>query len=68
MQISARNQLKGTIKNIKSDGLMSEIIVGIGDQELVSVITRSSAESLGLQVGEEIIVVIKSTEVMLAKP
>ena len=46
---------------------MAEARIGIGDQELVAVITRSSAERLGLKVGETVVAVIKSTEVMIGK-
>jgi molybdopterin-binding protein len=46
---------------------MAEVVVRIGDQDLVSVITRSSAERLGLAVGDEVLAVIKSTEVMIGK-
>ncbi len=67
MALSARNQLKGTIKSIATDKIMAEVVVTLGDgQELVSVITTSSVQRLNLQVGQPILVVIKSTEVMLA--
>ena len=46
---------------------MAEVRIGIGDQELVSIITRSSAERLKLKVGQSVYAVIKSTEVMIAK-
>ena len=46
---------------------MAEVRIGIGDQELVAVITRSSAERLRLEVGESVYAVIKSTEVMIGK-
>ncbi len=65
LEISARNRLRGTIAHLRFDGLMAEVVLRIGDQELVSIITRSSAESLGLRVGGEAIAVIKSTEVMI---
>jgi molybdate transport system regulatory protein len=67
LAISARNRLRGRIARIALDGLMAEVQIRIGDQELVSVITRSSAERLGLKVGDEVFAVIKSTEVMLGK-
>jgi molybdopterin-binding protein len=67
MSISARNRLRGRITRITVDGLMAEVQLSIGDQELVSVITRSSAERLGLQVGDEAFAVIKSTEIMIGK-
>src|SRR5215831_7088691 len=44
MAISARNRLRGTISRLQYDGLMAEVVLRIGDQELVSVITRSSAD------------------------
>src|SRR5262249_30240170 len=65
LEISARNRLRGTIAHLRFDGLMAEVVLRIGDQELVSIITRSSAESLGLRVGGEAFAVIKSTEVMI---
>ena len=63
--LSARNNLRGTIVALAVDGLMAEVRVRIGEQELVSVITRSSAERLGLAVGSKVYAVIKSTEVMI---
>ena len=68
MDISARNQLRGRITALSRDGVMAEVRIQIGDQELVSVITRASADRLGLAVGDEVLAVIKSTEVMIAKP
>jgi len=65
--MSARNQLKGRVTALLMDGVMAEVRVTIGDQELVSVITRSSAQRMRLQVGDEVVAVIKSTEVMIGK-
>ncbi len=67
LDLSARNQLRGRVLAVSIEGLMAEIRVGIGEQELVAVITRNSAERLRLQVGESVFAVIKSTEVMIAK-
>jgi molybdopterin-binding protein len=67
IDLSARNQLRGRIAGIAVEGLMAEVRVGIGDQELVSVITRAAAERLQLRAGEEVYAVIKSTEVMIGK-
>ncbi len=67
MDVSARNQIKGTIKSVKKGSVMAEIEVILpGGAELVSVITIASAERMQLAVGKEVIVVIKSTDVMLA--
>ena len=51
MQISARNQLKGTVRSVKLGTIMSEVTVDVGGQEIVAAITRGSAEGLGLQEG-----------------
>lgn len=67
LTLSARNQLRGKIVALTSDGLMTEVRLGIGGQELTAVITRSSAERLKLAIGEEVVAVIKSTEVMIGK-
>ena len=67
LAISARNRLRGTISRLTLDGLMAEVQLRVGDQELVAMITRSSAERLGLARGDEVFAVIKSTEVMIGK-
>jgi molybdopterin-binding protein len=67
MQISARNQLKGTVTSVTLGTVMAEVAVDVGGQEIVSAITRTSAEQFGLAVGQEVTVVIKATEVMLAR-
>jgi len=64
--LSARNHLRGRIASIVTDGLMAEVRLDIGGQELTAVITRSSVERLGLAVGDPAYAVIKATEVMVA--
>lgn len=67
MALSARNQLRGTVKSVNADRIMAEVVVTLGDgQEIVSVITASSAQRLNLAPGKPVTVVMKSTEVMLA--
>ena len=65
--LSARNQFKGTVKSVKLGNVMAEVVVSVGGLEIVSAITRGSAEQLGLKVGDEVTAVIKSTEVLIAK-
>ena len=68
MQISARNALRGTVREITGDGVLCEVTLDLGNgQEIVSVITRSSVERLGLKPGVEATALIKSTEVLLAR-
>jgi len=67
MQISARNALKGTVKTINIGSVNDEIILEIAPGiEVVSVITKSSAEKLGLAVGKEAYAVVKASDVMIA--
>jgi molybdate transport system regulatory protein len=68
VEISARNQLRGRVTAISVGGVMAEVRVMVGGQELVSVITRSSVERMGIKVGDEVVTIIKATEVMLGKP
>ena len=65
--ISARNQFKGKIKSIKLGAVMAEVIVEVASIEIVSLISRTSAETLALKVGDTVTAIIKSTEVMVAK-
>lgn len=67
MRISARNQLVGTVDSVNADGVMAEVVVRLkGGETIVSAITAHSAEQLALAPGREVVVVVKSTEVMLA--
>ena len=69
MKISARNALKGKITAIKKGAVMAQITVDIGGGNLVSsAIFVESADDLGLKVGDEVLAVIKSTDVMIARP
>jgi molybdopterin-binding protein len=65
--LSARNQFKGTVKDVKLGTVMAEVVVSVGSIEVVSAITRSSAERLGLKPGDSVTAIIKSTEVMIDK-
>jgi molybdopterin-binding protein len=65
--LSARNQFAGTVKSVKLGGVMAEVVVTVGDLEIVSAITRTSAESLNLQPGDKVKAIIKSTEVLIDK-
>ena len=66
MRISARNQLRGTVRSVELGTIMAEVRVDVGGQEVVAAITRASAEGLGLAEGMDVTVIIKATEVMLA--
>jgi molybdopterin-binding protein len=64
--LSARNQLRGTVVAVRGDRVLAEVVLRLGDgQEITAVITRRSADTLGLKRGVEAVAVIKSTEVMM---
>ena len=66
MKISARNILKGKVKAVKTGAVNDEILVELpGGCEIVSIITKSSAESLGLAPGKEVYAIIKASNVMI---
>ncbi len=66
--LSARNQFPGTVKSVKLGNVMAEVVVEVaGGLEVVSLISRTSAEQLGLKPGEKVTTIIKSTEVMVSK-
>ena len=63
MQISARNQLKGTVKKVEQGAVNSEVTIELpGGIEIVSIITRQSAEHLQLPAGKVVHAVIKASE------
>jgi molybdopterin-binding protein len=66
MELSARNQLKGTVKTVKSGAVMAEITVNVDAGPVTAAITDSSRERLDLKEGDQVAVVIKATEVMIA--
>ena len=66
MQLSARNVLKGKVKSIEHGAVNTEVVVELpGGAEVVSIITKASAEALGLKKGKKVYAVIKATNVMI---
>ena len=67
MQISARNSLKGKIKSIEDGAINSQIVIELSNgTEVVSIITKDSAERLKLAEGKEVYAVVKASDVMIA--
>ena len=68
LKISARNQLKGKVVSVETDGVTAKVKVEITTPAVItSVITKEAVEDLGIKVGDEVSAVIKSTEVMVSK-
>jgi molybdopterin-binding protein len=68
MKISARNQLAGSVVSVEHGAVMSTVVIRLGGgDEVVAAITKDSAERLELAEGDQVVAVIKATEVMVAK-
>jgi molybdopterin-binding protein len=67
LDISGRNKLSGMIKDVKSGAVMAQVTLDVNGQEIVSVITNDSLTQLGLKIGDNVIALIKSTDVMIMK-
>lgn len=67
MQISARNQLKGKVKDIKKGPVSTEVVIDVNGSEIVSSITTGSAESLSLNIGDDVVAIVKASNVMIGK-
>ena len=68
MRLSARNQISGTVLDVTKGATTAHIRVDIGNGKIVtSSITNEAVDDLGLKVGDDAIVVIKASDVMVAK-
>ena len=66
MRMSARNQLKGTVKTVVIGAVNCEVVIELpGGPQIVSIITKSSCESLGLKAGSPAYAIIKASNVMI---
>jgi len=66
MKLSARNILKGKVKQIKPGVVNTEVVIELsGGAEIASIITKESADKLGLAVGKEAYAIIKASHVMI---
>jgi molybdopterin-binding protein len=67
MPISARNKLRGKIEEIQLGDVMAHVVIRVGDHLIESVVTRRSADELGLKKGDTVSAIVKATEVMIQK-
>jgi molybdopterin-binding protein len=65
--LSGRNRLRGFVEEVRTDGLLGQIRLRIGDQTLTAVITSDAIDELRLRRGDDAVAIIKSTEVMIAR-
>jgi molybdate transport system regulatory protein len=65
MQLSTRNRLPGRVTEVVKGEAAARVTVQVGDNNLVALITRESADELGLEPGKEVTALVKATDVML---
>ena len=65
--LSGRNRLRGFIEEVRTDGLLAQVRLRIGDQRLTAVITADAVDELKLKRGDYALAIIKSTEVMIGR-
>lgn len=66
--ISGRNKLFGTVTEVRFEGLLAQVVIGIGaNQQVVSIITADSARNLDLKKGAKVYALVKATEVMVIR-
>src|ERR1700691_1529758 len=66
-RVSGRNQLVGRIDQVRISGLMAEVKISIGEQQITSIITATSAREMRLKPGQTAVALIKATEVMILR-
>jgi molybdopterin-binding protein len=66
-RVSGRNQLVGRIDQVRISGLMAEVKISIGEQQITSIITATSAREMRLKRGQTAVALIKATEVMILR-
>ncbi len=67
VSLSGRNRLRGIVEEVRREGLLAQVRLRIGDQQLTAVITRDAVDELGLRRGDEATAIVKATEVMIGR-
>ncbi len=66
-RVSGRNQLVGKVASVRIEGLMAEVVVAVGETEMMAIITADAARELRLKKGELVAALVKSTDVMIER-
>ena len=66
--IRALNEVRGTIQEIHRGEVLAHVVMRVGRDVMVSIITRTQADALHLEIGDPVTIMIKATEVMILKP
>ncbi len=65
MQLSTRNRLPGTVIEVVKGEAAAKVTLQVGDNHMVALITRESADELGLESGKQVTALVKATDVMV---
>lgn len=65
MKLSTRNRLPGTVVEVEKGDVVAKVTVRVGDNHIVSLISRESAEEMELEAGKEVMALVKATDVMI---
>lgn len=65
MKMTTRNRLPGTITEVVKGEAAAKVSIQVGDDHMVALITRESADELGLEVGQDVTALVKATDVMI---
>ena len=65
VKMTTRNRLPGTITEVAKGQAAAKVSLQVGDNHMVALITRESADELGLEVGQEVTALVKATDVMI---
>lgn len=65
MKLSTRNRFPGTVVEVEKGDVMAKVTMRVGDNHVVSLITRESAEEMGLEESKQVVALIKATDVMI---
>jgi molybdopterin-binding protein len=67
-RISGRNQLLGSVIEVRIEGLLAKVVIAVGNQRVTAIITADAVRELALKPGDEAVALIKATEVMIGRP
>jgi molybdopterin-binding protein len=67
MEQSIRNEIPGTVKEVISDKVLSEIIVETAIGDVAAIITTRSVQDMGLKVGDKVAALVKATNVSIRR-
>ena len=66
-RVSGRNQMIGKVVSVRTEGLLAQVVIDIGDQQITSIITADAARELNLKKGDTAAALVKSTDVMIER-